>query len=103
MGKTITSPVEKFSGSVTLLDPVPYPVYIEWNKAMREADITEDTNDPEKQYKVFQGILLMVEKWDIKKFSIKNPPATPRTQVLELLAWLVVEIGKIINGEIDPN
>lgn len=100
MSKLIHSPVEKFPGDVTLFDPVPYPAYIEWEKTVRLEGKPEDST---MQMALFGGVKAMVEKWEISNFDINNPSATPRTPVLNLLAWLVTEIGKVINGDIDPN
>lgn len=100
MSKLIHSPVEKFPGDVTLFDPVPYPTLIAWEKAI---EIEGSVEDLEKQLAMFGGVRAMVEKWDIPDFDIENPVSTPRTSVLNLLAWLVTEIGKVINGEPDPN
>lgn len=101
MGKLIHSPVDKFPGDVTLLNPVPYPAYIEWEKAL----IFEGTpKETDKQQALFKGVRAMVEKWEIPNFDIDNPPAAPnRVAIINLLAWLVTEIGIVINGESDPN
>lgn len=99
MGAIINSPVERFSGTVTLIDPIPYPLYIEWEKAVENLTNLEDS---QAQFAMFEAVRMMVEKWDIQNFDIKKPPATPRTAVISLLAWLIEEIGKVINGT-DPN
>jgi hypothetical protein len=100
VSKLIHSPVDKFPGDVTLYDPVPYPAYIAWEKSVKFGG---EAQDSEKQLALFDGAKAMCEKWDIPNFDIDNPPATPRTAVLNLLAWLVTEIGKVIAGESDPN
>jgi len=99
MGKQITSPVDKYPGTVTLIDPVPYPVYIEWEKAIHDLD---DLVLSDAQFSMLKAVRLMVENWDIPDFDIENPPATPRAKVVSLLAWLIEEIGRVINGT-DPN
>ena len=101
MSKLIHSPVDKFPGDVTLFNPVPYPAYIEWEKALVfEGEVSDLT----KQQAMFKGARAMVEKWEIPTFDIANPPAAPnRTAIINLLAWLVTEIGIVINGESDPN
>ena len=101
MSKVIQSPVKRFPGSVTLYDPVPYPNFIEWEKAIN-AD--GEGADLEKQLTMWHGVKAMTEKWEIPEFDIENPIATPRAAVISLLAWLVTEIGKIINEvEESPN
>ena len=99
MSKAIQSPVRRFPGSVTLYDPVPYPNFIEWEKAIRV-----EGADLEKQLIMWGGVKAMVEKWEIAEFDIEKPVATPRVAVINLLSWLVTEIGKIINEvEESPN
>jgi hypothetical protein len=102
MGKVITSPVEKFPGTVTLYDPVPYPAFITWQKAIRKAGEIADTSDGETQLEMFKGAEACIESWNIEGFDISEPVATPRTPVVELLGWLVTEIGKVFNAD-DPN
>jgi len=101
VSKVIQSPVKRFPGSVTLYDPVPYPNFIEWEKAIG----TEGKGaDPEKQLIMWGGVKAMVEKWEIPEFDIEKPVATPRVAVINLLSWLVTEIGKFINEvEESPN
>lgn len=100
MSKLIHSPVDKFPGDVTLFDPVPYTAYIAWEKAIR---VDGEAQDSVKQFALFEGVKALVEAWNIPDFDISNPPATPRTPVLNLLAWLVTEIGIVVNGDTDPN
>lgn len=100
MGRVIHSPVNQFPGDVVLFDPVPYPAYIEWERAVKSEG---DHKNLEKQLHMFRGVRAMVETWSIAGFDIDNPAATPRVPVLQLLAWLVTEIGKVISGDTDPN
>ena len=98
--KRLQSPIEKFPGEVILLDPVPYPAYIAWEKAVRSEGEAEDS---EKQLAMWKGVAAMVKEWNIPSFDLNNPVATPRTPVLRLLAWIVTEIGLVVNGDLDPN
>ncbi len=103
MGKLITSPVDKFPGTVILYNPVPYPAYIEWEKTWEAID-PEQPNSAELQYKLWGGVRAMVEEWHIEGYDIQNPHIAPnRGAVLNLLSWLVTEIGKVIIGDTDPN
>ena len=103
MGKLITSPVEKFPGTVILFDPVPYPAYIAWKKAFESIDIKQSDN-LEMQLIIWGGIRAMVEKWDIPGYDIANPAAVPnRGAILRLLSWLTIEISTVIAGDSDPN
>lgn len=103
MGKLIHSHVDKFPGDVTLFDPVPYPAYIAWKKAWESVDIKQPAN-LDMQLVLWGGIRAMVEKWEIPNYDINNPSAVPhRAAVLRLMSWLVIEVGKVIAGESDPN
>ena len=85
---------------MVLFDPVPYPAYIAWEKAVKQDG---NASDSDKQLSMFVGAAALVEKWDIPDFDIENPQATPRAAVISLLAWLVTEIGIVISGDYDPN
>lgn len=98
--KIIQSPVDKFPGTVTLKDPVLYPDYIAWEEAVAVSE--QASTQGEKEQAIWSGIRNMVDQWDIKNIDLENPCSTPRNPVLDLLAWLVTEIGKVINGT-DPN
>lgn len=102
MGKVITSPVEKFPGTVTLYDPVPFPAFVAWQKALRKSKEIDNAADAEAQMYMFEGVAAMVEKCDLKGFDISAPIANPMNDVLKLLAWLVTEIGNVLNSD-DPN
>ena len=98
--KTITSKIKEFPGTVDLISPVPYPVFIEWEKAVSRAE--EDTQG-EKELALWAGVKAMSEKWDIKGFDLDNPVASPRKPVMELLTWIIKEVGLVINEVTDPN
>ena len=97
MSKEIKSPIKKFSGSVIIKNPLPYPDYIAWEKGLLSEAEKEEVSQGEIEQALWSGVSAVVEKWDLKNFDSENIPATPRTPVLELLAWLVTEIGKVIN------
>lgn len=111
MGKIIESPVPEFPGKVEIFQPVPYPEFITWEKRITESDealksVTSDSDNKktqgEAEYLTWKAIRGMVQDWKIDQFDIDNPTADPRAAVIELMTWLVREIGKIINGDIDP-
>ena len=95
--KTITSPVKKFPGTVVIKDPLPYPDYIAWEKGLLSEDDKAEITQGEVEQALWSGVLAVVEKWELKNFDPENLPATPRVAVLNLLAWIVKEIGLIIN------
>jgi len=97
MGKQITSPVDKFPGSVTLKDPLPYPDFIMYEKEIASANV-DGITEGERELCLFAAASVFIEKWDLENFDPDNKPATPRTPVIKLLTWLITEIGKMING-----
>jgi len=104
MSKIITSPVKRFPGTVVLSDPLTYPQYIAYNNAITSIDKTQ--SNPQQEYSVLPGILKCVEKWDIPGFenvTADTFPSSPRTSVIKLINWLVVEINLLINEADDPN
>jgi len=106
MGKTITSPVKKWPGSVTLFDPLTYPQLIQWQTAIEraneiKADITfaDAALMPSVTMALLPGICACVEKWELEglpaSISPESLPATPRQSAGRLIIWLVGEIGKL--------
>lgn len=105
MAKTITSPVKHFPGTVTLFRPVTYPQYIAWVRAVHsQRDGMESETQPEGELTLWGGVKALVEVWDIPNFDLDNIPASPRAAVVNLLSWLITEIGTVINeDDEDPN
>lgn len=107
MSKTITSPVTRFPGAVTLPDWFTFPQLIEWERAVKTASgLKDDPNATEGQYLAawLPGIGAAVEAWEMNGITAEHFPASPRAASTELLAWLVGEITKLYNdAEIVPN
>jgi hypothetical protein len=105
MSKIITSEIKKFPGTVTLSDPISYPQYERWSKAWEsQLELSKEERETLTNEKVMWAeIMPMVEKWELENFDPNKPPAAPRVPVIELLIWLVTEVGKIINEGTDPN
>lgn len=101
MSRVITSPIKRWSGTVTLVDPIPFPQYMRFKEALREAEKFRDDNDRFSQA-ILPGIFACVEQWELKNFtngnglSIDTFPATPRRSSDKLIVWLITEIGKIM-------
>jgi hypothetical protein len=110
MGKVISSPVERFPGTVTLHDPLNYEKYQVWERSVKEAQAVKLTGDftrAELDAPLIPGICACVEKWDLENFpknvGVDNFPATPALASARLLLWVVEEILKIVKGDEDPN
>jgi hypothetical protein len=77
-----------------------FPTFMAWERCVREAKASE--LDTEKQAIMFAGVRAVVTHWGIEGYDLDNPAATPRGPVLMLLAWLIREIGAVINGSVNP-
>ena len=115
MSKVIKSPVEHFTGEVTLSDPLSFPQVFKFRDAMAagRALIQEDAESEETEvdqleynFAVLPGVLACVEKWNLDHCPA-NPdldtfPATPSLESNEMLSWLLVEVVSIFRKD-DPD
>lgn len=106
MSKVITSPIERWKGSVTIADPLTIPQVQAIEAGMT---IPEVGNDGRYWLSVtdamqLPAILACVEKWELENFPEKvtaeNFPASPRGDSHKLVEWLFESIRKIYFGEI---
>lgn len=107
MGRTITSPVKRWPGTVTLAEPLTFPQFIAWKDAI--------TGAPERaadyaRYNaaLLPGVCACVERWNLEGLGPLSPetfPATPPADADRLLGWLTREINQIVLGadSTDPN
>ena len=109
MSKVIKSPVDHFAGEVTLSDPLTFPQVFAIEDALEAgSEIVDESSAARYYHAILPGIIVCVEKWNIKGVP-KNPtpdtyPATPRDEAAELLAWLMNEILALYEKvEPDPN
>lgn len=110
MTKTLTSPVKRFSGTVELSDPLTFPQYMAWSKAVEAAVVMRENvtvatvgYDDIVTEVMLPAILACVEAWHIAgvpdKPTVETFPATPRMSAGRLIAWLAGEIGAVISEE----
>jgi hypothetical protein len=107
MSRTITSPVKRWPGTVTLADPLNAVQFIAWRNAMKGAP------DPAADYDLYclallPGVCACVERWDLEGLGQLSPetfPYTPRSDADPLLGVLVRELRRIVQGidAPDPN
>lgn len=110
MTKILTSPVKRFSGTVELSDPLTFPQYMAWSKAVEAAVVMRENvtvatvgYDDIVTEVMLPAILACVEAWHIAgvpdKPTVETFPATPRMSAGRLIAWLAGEIGAVISEE----
>lgn len=100
MSKVIVSPVKRFSGTVTLSDPLTFPQVIGLEESFaRRSELGDDPTFAQAVYALLPGLLPCVEKWELSGFpatvAADNFPATPRDSVARLIAWLVKEVSAL--------
>lgn len=107
MSKIITSPVEKWPGTVTLHDPLSLPQVVELEEAFaRVKTLGKKTSLSKQHNELLPTIVSCVTSWDLE--GMKNPPnpfpGTPRRPAAELLNWLVEEVTALFTeAESVPN
>ena len=116
MGKRIESPIKRFAGAVELKDPLPYPLALKYEEAVRQMVEVRDGREAKdmtgaevaRMYAPIIPVLVeSVEIWDLQNFpehpSAETFPGTPRVAVLYLLGWLINAVTEIYNGDSVPN
>lgn len=119
MPKTVFSPVDRFSGSVTLADPMTMAQVLAYETALLEtrqliADQQVDGNGdavPQVLRSAYDQVLLpaifaCVEEWVLEgvpsRPTTENFPFSPRQASSQLIAWLIGEIRTIYRGDAVP-
>ena len=110
MSKTITSPVKKWPGSVTLADPLSYPQVFAIEDAIDEVKRLTSNGSQPSQMRLngawVPAMLACVEEWHLE--GLGNPlvtfPATPGRSAALLLNWLIGEVTALFQeAEEIPN
>lgn len=101
MPKTISSPVERWPGTVVLYEPMTLVHEAAWEKAMtlydREAGMAANA------LALLPGVFACVQEWHLANFpdrpTVDNFPTRPRLDRSKLLAWLINEISDLYREE----
>ncbi len=100
MGKVITSPVKAYPGTVTLREPVSFPMVIAFNKATAAAKLCNETVEKFQTY--LPAIFQWIEKWDLAGIPAEELVDAsaflplPIISKGSLVAWLINEITSIL-------
>jgi hypothetical protein len=118
VSRIITSPVKRWSGTVTLADPLTFPQTFAFEDAIdavqaARRDLPEDAQMTDRDarrinYAALPGIVACVEEWHLAGFpevvTIESFPATPSNSAARLIAWLFNEITQAFReAETVPN
>jgi hypothetical protein len=107
MPKTITSPVKCWPGTIIISEPLSWPQYLAWKRAVQAARDLPEID--EQAGLLIGGVCACVEKWELggsfpAHVSPETWPASPHNAAMRLLGTLVGAIGAVINAEDgDPN
>jgi hypothetical protein len=105
MSKIVTSPLQRWSGSVVIADPLTIPQAQAIEAGMSKPEAGDDgrlwlTVIDKMQ---LPAILACVEKWDLANMpetvTIDTFPASPRADSHKLIDWLFSEIRGVYFGE----
>jgi hypothetical protein len=108
MGKVITSPVQRWPGTVTLSDPLTYPQMIKLERAIeagRRLKADPEAGQGEYAYALLPGLCACVEAWSLTGLDDVTPdtfPATPRAPAARLLAWLLDAVTALYQEDDGP-
>jgi len=121
MSKTLTSPVKRWPGTVTLPDYLTIPQAMAWEEAFNNSkdllpeitpviigldnkipELTKEQKDyVDKKFSsawanaILPGIMACVTEWNLEGLDKDNFPATPKQSRIELISWLITEISKL--------
>lgn len=108
MSKVITSPIKRWTGTVTIADPLTIPQAQLIEAGMKQPEAQEADNgrvwlsviDAMK----LPAVLGCVEKWELENFTSDPFPASPRADSHKLIDFIFSEILQVYFGEaIVPN
>ena len=98
MSKIVKSTIKRFPGSVTLYEPLSFPMVIAFEEAIADgAALIKDgeARQSEYNYSLLPAACACVEEWNLEGLGDLTPdnfPANPRKSSTQLVAWLVDEI-----------
>ena len=109
MPKVIKSNSVRWSGSVTISDPMTLPQVMAIEEVFgNPSDTGGRVMKSVIDIKLLPAIIACVEKWNLENFpeavTVDTFPATPRAESSALIRWLWDELYKVYIGEIEvPN
>ena len=106
MPKVITSPVERFAGTVTIADPMRIDQAQAVERALKGIrELGDKPMQSDMDALAIPAIMANVEKWELSGVT-DFVPASPRPDSALLINWLLMQILHVYSGsgEVpDPN
>jgi len=105
MSKQITSPIERWAGTVSIADPLTLSQarLIEDGLTTPETDANGKFWTSALDIKQIPAILACVEKWELANLpdplTLENFPASPRKDSHALVEWIFRDIMRVYSGE----
>lgn len=108
MPRVVTCPVARWPGEVVLAEPMSWPQFLAWQRAVMNANEVIKAEGLQSEYDaaICLGIAAVVLEW---RLSGLNPPdahgipATPRQASNEFISWILREVSAIVVGEATPD
>lgn len=99
MSKIVKSTIKKFPGSVTLYDPLTFPMVRAFEDSIsKHTELVEadgEISQAQSDEILLPAICVCVEEWSLEGLGDLTPetfPASPRISASKLVAWLTNEI-----------
>ena len=107
MSKIVKSTIKKFPGSVTLYEPLTFPMVKTFEDAIQKMQELEGVRQLDNDEVLIPAICSCVEEWNLEGLGDLTPetfPGSPRIASARLVAWLIGEIIEMYSeSEEDPN
>ena len=104
MDKIVKSPVKKWPGTITITNPLSFPQVIAIEDAIQQArELGEGISIGKYHSVLLDAFLDCVSDWNLE--GLENPPvpfpATPRLESTKLTAFIIDEVMKLFNDELE--
>jgi len=106
MSKIVKSTIKKFSGSVTLYDPLTFPMVRAFEDSITKHGAIVEAEGVISQAQsdeiLLPAICACVEEWSLEGLGDLTPetfPASPRISASKLVAWLTSEIVSLYHED----
>ena len=104
MPRVVTCPVARWPGEVVLAEPMSWPQFLAWQRAVMNAEEVAKAEGLQSEYDaaICLGIAAVVLEWRLGGLNPPDAhgvPATPRHSSNEFISWFLREVFAIVKGE----